>query len=99
MPHLDGAVLHGIEHLQGGNDFSGRKDLDLELVVGRLGDCLGQDLRAAKKRIKRFRPAGRHSPFDLRCRLRDRRRGNGGPRDAYSGGLDEVTTFHGTLPW
>ena len=36
-PHFDGAVLHGIEHLQAGHDFAGGKDLDLEFVVGRLG--------------------------------------------------------------
>ena len=38
MAHLDGAVLHGIEHLQAGHDLAGGEDLDLELVVGELGD-------------------------------------------------------------
>ncbi len=99
MPHLDSAVLHGIEDLQAGNDFAGGKHLDPKFVVGRFGHGLGHDLSSTVERIERFRPAARHSPFDFRSRLRDRRRGNGGPRDAYPRGLDEITTFHRTLPW
>ena len=31
MPHLDRAVLHGVEHLQAGHDLAGGEDLYLEL--------------------------------------------------------------------
>ena len=44
MSHLDGAVLHGVEHLQARHDFTGRKSLDLKFVVGGLADGLGHHL-------------------------------------------------------
>ncbi len=92
---LDGAVLHGVEHLQARHDFAAGEDLDLELVVGHLGDDLGDHLGAAVDRVERLRKARRHAPFDFRHRLRDRRRRDGGGAcNAYSGDLDEVTTFH-----
>ena len=71
MAHLDGAVLHGIEHLQAGNDFAGGKGLDLEFVVGGFGHELGHQFDAAPQRVERFRPARRQTPFDFRHRLRD----------------------------
>ena len=95
MADLDGAVLHGVENLQAGNDLAGGESLDLEFVVGGFADRLGHHLGAAMQRVERFRPARRHAPFDLRHRLRDRRRGHGcRPRDANSGDLDKVSTFH-----
>jgi hypothetical protein len=94
VTHLDGAVLHRIDHLKAGNDFTGGEHLDLEFVVGGLCHRLAQDLGTAVQRIERFRPAAGHPPFDLGRGLRNRRRGNGRGRDAYSGGLDEVTSFH-----
>src|SRR4030081_3346102 len=97
MSHLDGAVLHGIDDLQAGNDFASGEDLYLEFVVSCLSDGLGHDLRRTVKRIEGFRPAACHAPFDLRRRLRDRRRSNGCPRHAHSSSLDEVTTFHRIL--
>jgi len=77
MSHLDSTVLHGVEHLQTRNDFTARKSLDLEFVVGGFSDHLGHHLGAAMQRIERLRPARGHAPLDLRRRLRDGRRGNG----------------------
>ena len=37
MGALDGAGLHGVQRLQAADDFAGGEGLDLELVVGRLG--------------------------------------------------------------
>ena len=99
VAHLDGAVLHRVEHLQAGHDFAGREDLDLEFVVGHFGDALGEIFAAAIERIERLRPARRHAPFDLRHRLRDGRRrngGRGGKPDAR--GFQEFTTFHWRFP-
>ena len=78
MTALDGAVLYGIDDLQAGNDFAGGENLDLEFVIGRVGDGLGHDFRSAVKRIERLRPARGHAPFEFRHRLRDRRRSNRG---------------------
>src|SRR5262249_62063243 len=47
VTHLDGAAGRGIDGLQAGNDLAGGKDLDLEAVVGRFGDCLGENLGGA----------------------------------------------------
>ena len=63
VAHLDGAVLHGVEHLQARHDLAGGEDLDLELVVGDLGDALGEIFAAAVERIERLRPACRQPPF------------------------------------
>ena len=49
MSHLDGAVLHGVEHLQAGHDFAGGEKLDLEFVVGGLGDRLGHHARRRRR--------------------------------------------------
>ena len=57
MADLDGAVLYGIDDLQAGHDFAGGENLDLKLVVGRLGDGFGHHLGAAIQRVERFRPA------------------------------------------
>jgi hypothetical protein len=77
MPHLDGSVLYGVEHLQARHDFACGERLDLEFIVGGFADRFRHHLGAAVQRIERFRPARRHAPFDLRHRLRDGRRGNG----------------------
>ena len=47
VPHLDGAVLHGVEHLQTRHDFAAGKRLNLEFVVGGFGNQLGHHLDAA----------------------------------------------------
>src|SRR5664279_3311530 len=95
MPEFDGAVLHGIEDLQAGNDFAGGKGLELEFIIGGFADRLGHLLGAAMQRIQRLRPACRHAPFDLRHRLRNRRRGDGGSTcDTQTCDLDKVSSFH-----
>src|SRR5262249_7172007 len=94
MAHLDGAVLHRIEDLQSRHDLARRERLDLKLVIGRLGDVLGDGLAGAEQRIERFGPARRQPPFEGRHGLSDRRLGDGGGGDAGRGRLDELTTFH-----
>ena len=95
MSHLDGAVLHGIEHLQARNDFAAGEGLDLELVVGGFGNELGHHLDGAPKRVERFRPARRQAPFDLRHRLRDGGGGQGsGARRANTGDLEKISSLH-----
>ena len=92
---LDGAVLHGVEHLQSRHDLAAGEGLDLKLVVGGFADHLGHHLGAAIERVERFRPAGRHAPFDFGHRLRDRRRGQRrGTGGAYAGDLEKVSSFH-----
>jgi len=65
-PGFDGAGLHRVENLQPRHDFTSCEALDLELVVGDLGNALGEILRISVKRIERFRPARRQAPLDLR---------------------------------
>ena len=52
-----------------------RRRADLELVVGRLGDVLGEGLAGAVQRVERLGEARGQAPFQLRHRLRDGRRG------------------------
>ena len=94
VTHLDGAILYGVEYLQAGDDFAGGEGLDLEFVIGGFADYLGHHLGAAMQRIERFRPAGCHAPFDLRHRLRNCRRGDGGASDAQACHLDKVSSLH-----
>ena len=68
VAHLDGAVGGGVQRLQAGHDLAGREHLDLELVVGHLGDRLGEHLRGREQRVERLREARREAPFDLRRR-------------------------------
>src|SRR5262249_44211328 len=76
MAALDGATLHGIKDLQARHDLSGRKHLNLELVLAQLGDPPRHEFASAIERIERLRPAHRHSPFYIRCGLRKRRGGD-----------------------
>jgi len=78
LAHLDRAVLRGVERLQAGNDFTRRERLNLELVVGRLGDKLAERLGAAEQGVERLREARGHAPFHFRRALGDRRHGDGG---------------------
>ena len=66
VAHLDRAVLHRVERLQRRHDLAGGKDLDLELVVGRLRDVFGERLASAVQRVERLRPARGQSPFEFR---------------------------------
>jgi hypothetical protein len=73
---FDRAVLHGVDDRETRHDFAGGENLDLELVVGRLGDSLGHHLGRAVQRVQRLRPAAGHAPLDRRRRLRVCRRGD-----------------------
>ena len=105
VAHLDRAVRGRVERLQAGDDFAGREHLDLELVVGHLGDVLRHLFAAAIDGIERLREARRHAPLDLGRGLRNRRRGHCGGRrraccrhfqrnhDASSSGLSLLGRF------
>src|SRR6185503_12642751 len=98
MRALDRAVLHGVDDAEGRHDLAARERLNLELVVGRRGDALGDELAAAEERIEALGPARRHAPLDLRLRLRERRRRTGGEYAGEPGVLDERSTFHPFSP-
>ncbi len=87
MAHLDRLVLHSVENLKGRHDLAGRKDLNLEPIVGDLGDAFREHLAAAIERVERFRPARGEPPFGIRHRLSDGRfcNGNGSGTDADRG--------------
>ncbi len=77
MAHLDGAVLHGIEHLQAGDDFAGGEGLDLEFVVGGFRDELGDHLGAAVdacRAISASSPSSRHLISGIDCAMAGARR-------------------------
>ena len=59
-----GPRLHGIQHLQCGNDLACGERADLELAVRNLPDALGHELRAAVKRVEALGPAGGEAPGD-----------------------------------
>ena len=71
MAALHRAVLHGIDHLQAGNDLAAGEGLDLELVVGHRRNALADEVGAAVQRVERLGPACRLPPLDLGHRLRD----------------------------
>jgi hypothetical protein len=98
VSHLDRAVLHRVEHLQARHNFAGGENLDLEFVVGGLGDALGHVFRTAVKRVERLRPAGRQPPFHFRHRLGNGRRSHRGGRKTHSRSFQELTTFHSVSP-
>ena len=105
MAALDGAVLHGIDHLQAGNDLAAGKGLDLELVVGQRGNALADEVGAAVQRVERLGPARRLPPLDLGHRLRDRRGRDGRGRGTKAGDAHALQEFapgnfsHSTSPW
>jgi len=78
MATLDGRVLHSIEDLQAGDDFTRRKNLDLELAIGARGHPLRNHLGAPKDSIETLGETRRKTPLDLRLgALTDGRRGDG----------------------
>jgi hypothetical protein len=98
VPHLHGSVLHGVEHLQSGNDLARGEHLDLEFVVCDLGDALGHELGTAVQGVERFRPTRGQAPLNLRHGLRDGRRSDCRAGEADTGRLQEFTTLHGVSP-
>ena len=65
---LDGAALHRIEGLQAADELARREGLDLELVVGRLGDVAGEGLGGAEDGVELAREARGQPPAHLRHR-------------------------------
>jgi len=98
IAHLDSTVLHGVEHLQPRHELASGKHLNLELVIGDLGHALGEVFASAKERIQRFRPTRCKSPFHLRHRLGDSRRGDRGRRHPNARRLEKFPSFHVILP-
>jgi len=92
------ALLHGIKHLQAGNDFATGEHTDLELALGQFGNALGDEFTAAVDGVQALGKAGRHAPLDLRQALRQSGSGNGAGSGADSGGLQERTSFHRSPP-
>ena len=66
MAAFDGLVLHGVEDLQSRNDLAAGEHADLELVVGRGGDPLGDLLGGAEEDVEVLREARGAAPLDLR---------------------------------
>src|SRR5262249_24606611 len=97
VAQLDAAGRNRVGGLQPRHDFAGGKGLDLELVVGRLGNVFGEVFRSAVERVERLRPACGPAPLELRRPLGEGRSGhpagNAGGADAAGGG-QEFATIH-----
>jgi hypothetical protein len=94
VAHLDRAVGHGVHVRQPGNDLAGGEVLDLELVVGRLGDESRQGLAGAVKGVERLGEAGGEPPLEFRRGLGDGGLGDGSGCCANSRGGKKLTAFH-----
>jgi len=94
VAHLDGAALHRVGRLQARHDLARGKDLNLEPVVARLGDRLGEGFRRAIDGIERFWIARCQPPLELRHGLRDGGLGDCGRRGGQASCPQELTTFH-----
>jgi hypothetical protein len=97
LRHLDGRRADGVERLQAGYDLARRKGLDLEFVVGGVGDVFGEGLRRAVNGIERLRKARGQAPFDLGRRLRDRGGRNQRRRAGHGATFEKCTAFHDVL--
>ena len=91
---LDGAVLRGIEGLESTDDLARRKRLELELVVGRLRDALGNHLALAEERIEALRVGRGHTPTYFRLRLRNGRGRNGACRGGQARAFENFSSVH-----
>jgi hypothetical protein len=98
VAHLDGLVGDRVDGLERRHDLATREALDLEFVIGRLGDIFGYRFGSAIWNVERFRKARRQAPFDLRHRLGDRRRGQGGGGKSRSRCLQKSAAFHDGIP-
>src|SRR5258708_25015882 len=77
VTHLDRAIAHRVERLQGWNDLAAGESLNLKLVVGGFRDIFRDRLRCTEGNVERLRPARGTAPFQLWHRLRIGRRTNG----------------------
>jgi hypothetical protein len=85
---LDGALLHAVDHAEGGHQFAGRVHRDLELAAGHRLDGLGEHLGRAEDGVQRFGEAGGQAPADGGLRMHGRRHA-GGQHAGDAGMLDE----------
>jgi hypothetical protein len=76
---------------------TGGDRLYLELVVGLLGNEFGNCLKRAMLYVERSRAARCEPPFDDRIRLGDCWFSDHGCRQAETGGLEKLATFHDWL--
>ncbi|MGY4352451.1 hypothetical protein ACVWXM_008944 [Bradyrhizobium sp. GM7.3] len=97
LRHVDRSGADRIERLQAGNELAGREGLDLEFVVGGLGNIFRKSLSGAVDSVQRLREARGQAPFDLGRALRDRRCGNQRRRAGNRAALEECTAFHDGL--
>ena len=86
---LDIASRHLIGRLQTGHQFTGCKDLNLEIPFRSLGHHPRQHFRPAIDRIQRFRERRRQAPGHLGGSLGNGRRGKRGCPDTAHGGLGQ----------
>ena len=94
MPALDRALLNRVEDLQRRHELSGRVRGDLELAFRQLADALAEECARAVDRVETLGEAGGETPLDLRRRLRDRRRRDGGGCKPGTGLRQEIASFH-----
>ena len=94
MAHLDRATLHRIGRLQTRHDLAGGKNLNLELIVAGLGNCVGEGFPGSVNGVERFGKARGQSPPEFRHGLRNRRLGNGAHRGCQAGSPQELAAFH-----
>src|SRR5262249_55818551 len=75
-------------------NFAGGERLDLEAIVGDLGDPFAEIFATAIERVERLRPACRQPPPHLRHRLCDSRRSDSARGKAKTARRQKFTTFH-----
>jgi hypothetical protein len=93
--HFNGAVLHGVEHLQRRHDLARGGRTDREAPFAQRGDAAREVLRRALHRVEAFRPHGGHAP----ARPRSLRKCGGGRqrRGTDSSILQKIASFHRIL--
>jgi hypothetical protein len=93
VAHLDRTGGGCVGGLKAGHDFSGGKDLDVEISIRRLAHIIGHRLGGTENGVERLRKRRRASPGNFRRRLCDgRRRQNrcsGNPRAGGAGAFHE----------
>src|SRR6185369_9689368 len=52
---LDGALLHGVERLQAGNDFTARENTNVELAASHGAQAIGQDSGTTENSVQALR--------------------------------------------
>ena len=91
---LDGAVLHAIDHAEGGHQLAARMHRDLELAARHLGDLLREDIAAAVDGVERLREARGQAPADVGLRVHHGRRSAGSQNAGQAGMTNEGATLH-----